>query len=270
MPVLDVKAKTAVLARGGDRDHYAPVRSILHDGADPLGLAAAYRDKLGLDTVYLADLDANASGSTDADLYRRIGELPMEVWVDAGVRTAEDAATVGPTARVIVAGLETIGGPGVLASLVERLGPDRVAFGLDLRVGRPLVPTAESWGTSDPRRIASMAVGLGVSRLIVLDLARVGMGGGVGTLALIAAIRSDHPELDIVAGGGVAGSDDLRRLEDAGASAALVGSALHDGRIGVGTGILRKIVGWVRPRRGRIPPCCGHVERRWVAARWGA
>ena len=67
--------------------------------------------------------------------------------------------------------------------------------------------------------------------MIVLDLARVGLGEGVGTLPLISALRADHPAIDIVAGGGIASPDDMNRLEEAGATAALVGSALHDGRI---------------------------------------
>ena len=267
IPVIDVKGGLAVHARGGDRAHYAPIRSILHEGHDPVDLARAYRDRLGLDSVYLADLDAIAGGVPNVDVYRRIAELPMTLWIDAGVRDGVDGVRLLEAgASVVIAGLETLRGPEALGSLVERLGrlssvssvadrvplvvldqcgpghwasttsgtrhsrpvTNRVAFSLDLRNGQPL----GSWGIDDPREIAAIAVGLGVTRLIVLDLARVGMGVGVGTLSLISALRADHPNIEIVAGGGVAGPDDLRRLVDAGATAALVGSALHDGRIG--------------------------------------
>lgn len=229
IPVIDVKGGLAVHARGGDRAHYAPIRSILHEGDDPVDLARAYRDRLGLDSVYLADLDAIAGGVPNVDVYRRIAELPMTLWVDAGVRDGIDGVRLLEAgASVVIAGLETLRGPEALGSLVEHLGPNRVAFSLDLRGGQPL----GSWGIGDPREIAAIAAGFGVTRLIVLDLAQVGMGEGVGTLSLISALRAEHPNIEIVAGGGVAGPDDLRRLEDAGATAALVGSALHDGRIG--------------------------------------
>jgi len=51
IPVLDLSAGHAVLARGGQRDTYAPVRSRLvaggtRGGGDPMALARAYRDIL--------------------------------------------------------------------------------------------------------------------------------------------------------------------------------------------------------------------------------
>ena len=52
IPVLDLSAGHAVLARGGQRDTYAPVRSRLvagGAGGDPLALARAYREILDCD-----------------------------------------------------------------------------------------------------------------------------------------------------------------------------------------------------------------------------
>ncbi|HYS00556.1 MAG TPA: HisA/HisF-related TIM barrel protein, partial [Gemmatimonadales bacterium] len=66
IPVLDLRGGQAVLARGGRREAYAPVRSQLVDGgaaSDPLVLARAYRDVLGCDEWYVADLDALAGGA---------------------------------------------------------------------------------------------------------------------------------------------------------------------------------------------------------------
>lgn len=230
IPVIDVKAGIAVHARGGDRRHYAPVRSILHEGSDPFGLARAYRDRLGCDSVYLADLDAIAGKPPDWNLYDRIKDLRVTLWVDAGIVSSEGFKVPG---MIAVAGLETIQGPEVLSSLVEERGTDQVAISLDLRDGSPVVSTLDGWGTEDPRGIAEIAIQRGISRLILIDLFRVGTGRGVGTLPLIGAIRQDHPSVEIIAGGGVAGINDLRSLDEAGASAALVGSALHDGRIGL-------------------------------------
>jgi phosphoribosylformimino-5-aminoimidazole carboxamide ribotide isomerase len=71
--------------------------------------------------------------------------------------------------------------------------------------------------------------------MIVLDLAGVGEDAGVRALdvcrraAKMANTRGTP--LQLVSGGGVRGIDDLAALADAGCSAALVASALHDGRI---------------------------------------
>jgi phosphoribosylformimino-5-aminoimidazole carboxamide ribotide isomerase len=67
--------------------------------------------------------------------------------------------------------------------------------------------------------------------LILLDLARVGRGAGTGTERWVAPAKSMFPGVEIVAGGGIRNWDDVRRLEDAGADAVLVASALHDGTL---------------------------------------
>jgi phosphoribosylformimino-5-aminoimidazole carboxamide ribotide isomerase len=88
-----------------------------------------------------------------------------------------------------------------------------------------------AWEAPDGWSIAAQAVAAGVERVIVLDLARVGVGAGTGTEALCARLAATYPHLEIVAGGGVRDGTDLRRLRDRGVSAALIASALHDGRL---------------------------------------
>jgi phosphoribosylformimino-5-aminoimidazole carboxamide ribotide isomerase len=233
IPVLDLKAGRAVLAVAGDRDHYRPVRSVLHEGSDPLVLARAYRDWLGLSELYLADLDAIAGLPPDVSLYRELQNLGLSLWVDAGVRGPESLAPLAGTGvATVVVGLETVRGPVALAGLIDALGP-AMAFSLDLRDGRPLAVAGRFWppGAGDPRRYAEDAIRHGCRRLLLLDLARVGTASGTGTTPLLRELRSAHPAVEIAVGGGVAGPADLHALAGAGASAVLVGSALHDGRI---------------------------------------
>src|SRR5437899_3187124 len=90
IPVLDVKNGLAVHADAGERSHYRPVRSLLHSSADPLHLARAYRDILGLQELYVADLGAIARSEQDHTLYSELTGLGLEVWIDAGVRSEND------------------------------------------------------------------------------------------------------------------------------------------------------------------------------------
>jgi phosphoribosylformimino-5-aminoimidazole carboxamide ribotide isomerase len=81
-----------------------------------------------------------------------------------------------------------------------------------------------------PERIAARAQEAGAGSLIVLDLARVGMGSGPD-LGLITRVMAGAPGLAIFAGGGVRGLEDLEALARVGCDGALVATALHDGRI---------------------------------------
>ena len=131
--------------------------------------------------------------------------------------------------ETIVAGLETLASPAELANLCER-HPERVVFSLDLKEGRPLGNLC-GWDVGSAWEVASRAVALGARRVLVLDLSRVGGGEGTGTEELCRRLIEAYPGVEIAAGGGVRGPDDLRQLQDCGISAVLVASALHDGRL---------------------------------------
>lgn len=79
--------------------------------------------------------------------------------------------------------------------------------------------------------VADLVVARGVPRLLVLDLARVGGAAGP-PLDAVAALRSRHRDIEILAGGGIRGPADLAALAERGASGALVATALHEGRLG--------------------------------------
>ena len=134
------------------------------------------------------------------------------------------------TLEAAVAGLETLASLEQLSAFIDLFGPSRLIFSLDLNAGRPLTQLS-AWRDQSPEHIAAAAAELGIERIIILDLARVGTGEGIGTEALARTLRQQHPHLELIGGGGIRGPEDLRHLAIGGYSAALVASALHDGRI---------------------------------------
>jgi phosphoribosylformimino-5-aminoimidazole carboxamide ribotide isomerase len=229
IPVLDVRNGVVVRGVGGRRSEYRPVVSRLASSTVPLDVARALVDRFHPRELYLADLDAIGGETPAFDVYRGIRELGVRLWVDAGVRDAHTAhAMVRAAGCDVVAGLETVPSADALGNISGAVGPDRVVFSLDLRDAVPL----RDWGEQRPFAIAATAIGAGINRLIVLDLARVGGGAGTGTEELCREIASTYPHVEVIAGGGLAGPEDLKRLEACGVRGVLVASALHDGRIG--------------------------------------
>src|SRR5262245_46608350 len=226
--VLDLMGGVVVRGVGGRRHEYRPVVSTLTPSSAPLDVARALATHLGLRELYVADLDAIAGAPPARAVYAALRADGFRLWVDAGVRGVGDAEALAAEADTVVAGLETVAGLEALAAMAGRLG-GRLVFSLDLRAGVPLTGAAV-WGT-DPWRIAQHRIGAGVCRILVLELARGGVGEGVGTEALCARLAA-HPGVEVSAGGGVRGRGDLLKLKEAGVSAALVASALHDGRLG--------------------------------------
>ena len=236
VPVLDLMQGVVVRGVAGRRDEYRPIESRLCRDAQPLTVMRALRDVFGLESFYVADLDAILGGEPSWDLYRRLLDDHVELWIDAGVATFERASALaefthaGQRLSRVIVGLESLATPADLSTFARVLGSDQAVFSLDLKQGRPMTSVA-AWNSLEPIEIAQQAIDAGFRRLIILDLAGVGMAGGVPTLDLCHALRRLDDQLEIITGGGVRGVDDIRAAIDAGCDALLVASALHDGRL---------------------------------------
>jgi phosphoribosylformimino-5-aminoimidazole carboxamide ribotide isomerase len=236
LPVLDLKDGRVVRGIAGRRDQYRPIESRLCDGSAAGDVARALNRAFDFRTCYLADLDAIAGGEPNWALYDFVVEAGLGIWLDAGTgtppaaaRVAEYLANQNGAGRVVV-GLESLADGAALGAIVDAVGAEQIVFSLDLKDGVPLT-ASPGWRGLEPAEIAGLAVSLGVRSLIVLDLAGVGVGRGVPTLELCRRLRTAYPELEITTGGGVRNLADLTAVREAGCDAALVASAVHDGRI---------------------------------------
>jgi phosphoribosylformimino-5-aminoimidazole carboxamide ribotide isomerase len=231
IPVLDLKAGEVVRGIAGRRHDYRPIVSRLTPSSRPMDVARAFHDHFGLTELYMADLDAIAGSPAAFETYAAIRSLDFNLWVDAGVcdRQATRLLVEGGVEKVVI-GLETVAGPQALERIYREFEQGEIAFSLDLKDGMPLGDTSK-WAQPAAWSIAMQAITTGVQCLIVLDLARVGVNGGIGTEELCRQLAEQFPDVEIIAGGGIRGIEDLRRLHECGAKAALVASALHDGKL---------------------------------------
>lgn len=230
LPVLDILDGVVVRGVGGRRSEYQPIISRLTQSSQPLQVATALRSAFGLHSFYLADLDAILFGRPNTGLYGQLIQNRFELLVDAGIRTSIDAKDLRNSGvNRLVVGLETCRSPQDLATICQN-GND-VVFGLDLRQGVPQISVdAIGWQTT-PLEITAQAVGAGVKSILPLDLADVGMGTGGSTDAICRQIRREFPGVQLIAGGGIRGREDLERLNNLGIGETLIASALHDGRL---------------------------------------
>jgi phosphoribosylformimino-5-aminoimidazole carboxamide ribotide isomerase len=214
----------------GERERYRPLRSRIVTGSDPVQVTRAVRDALGLDELYVADLDAIAGEGGHREVIAALAR-EARVMVDAGIME------VAPVRRLlelgaarIVVGTETLAHPAALERLRAELPEAPLVLSLDLRSGRVLSPEAGLARLGAAEALASLGPS-GVREVIVLDLARVGSGAGPD-IALVRELCARFPELELLAGGGVRDVADLRALAEAGAAGALVATAVHGGAIG--------------------------------------
>ena len=240
IPVIDLMGGNVVRGIGGRRDEYRPIESQLAADARPETVAAALAARFGFRRAYVADLDAIRFGRPDLRAWQAISAAGLDILLDAGIGRREAAAQITnqlaavdiATDKVqLVIGLETLEQPLALWQIIDLVGADRVYFSLDLKNGKPLV-RIDDWRSLAAADIAHVAADAGIKQMIVLDLADVGTGRGTATIDLCSRLKTDFgEEVRLIAGGGVRGLGDLQQLTLAGCDAALVASALHDGRL---------------------------------------
>lgn len=205
IPVIDVRHGIAVRAVAGDRGNYQPLPST------PLAIALAYRNLYPFPALYVADLDGIEGRGANAELAASLhGALPtVDVWIDAG-QSQMPAKSIVTT----VIGSEALDESDIAAPLAPA-----AVLSLDFLGDRFLGPPA-----------LLHAPELWPSRVIVMTLARVGTDAGPD-LDRIAQIARLAPHVCVYAAGGIRNVGDLRAARAAGASGALVASALHAQKI---------------------------------------
>jgi phosphoribosylformimino-5-aminoimidazole carboxamide ribotide isomerase len=235
LPVIDLMKGTVVRGVGGRRETYQPIQSCLAPDASPPSIADGLT-RAGFSAVYVADLDAIQGGEPSWPIYDLLLARGLELWIDCGLRNPLDAApllrfqTTDRPIHSVIAGLETVESPTALADLVRCIGAKAFVFSLDMEAGRPRIGSRD-WAGLSALQIACVALRAGVRRFILLDLRAVGMNQGPATLPLCRAIRNLVDDVELCSGGGVRSRQDIRAFEQAGCNAALVASALHDGRL---------------------------------------
>jgi phosphoribosylformimino-5-aminoimidazole carboxamide ribotide isomerase len=220
IPVVDLKGGRVVHARRGQRHAYRPIVSALAGTAEPAAVLGAIVKRYAPRTVYIADLDAIEGTGNHRELVAELTAAcpPLTYWLDAGYRQPQELrAGVSQPHVIPVVGSETLADMQAYRALRE-VG-DEFILSLDFQGGRlrgpgELLRRPDLW----PRRI------------IRLDLDRVGAVSGPDIEA-VRQLAAATPERQLYAGGGVRHADDLSALARAGASGALVATALHDGSL---------------------------------------
>jgi len=231
VPVLDILDNVAVHAVRGRRKEYKPIKSVLCASAAPVDVAMAFRS-LGFCELYVADLNAITGDHDNFAVIEQIAEKTgLQLMVDAGVGEIKQARTAmrHKTSKVVV-GTETLTDIGFVEEAVHLLGPDRVIVSFDMKNGH-LLSKFSLDKFPEPIDVLREFQRMGLTQVILLDLARVGSEEGVDSAFLRDVLESVN--LQILVGGGLRNLDDLVKLKDMGVFGVLLATALHSGKIKV-------------------------------------
>ena len=224
IPAVDIRNGKCVRLYQGDYDR----ETVFSD--DPVAIAVQWKE-LGALRIHVVDLDGAAAGEPrNMPVVARIAkETGLPVQLGGGIRTEatiEEALNAGVN-RVIM-GTIAIENPEMLKELCGKFG-EAIVVSVDARNGyiatRGWLTDTESKALEFSKRLVS----LGVKRMLYTDILRDGTLTGPDFIT-IRELTSDG-ELPVIAAGGIATVDHLRKLKETGVEGAIVGKALYTGDV---------------------------------------
>jgi len=231
-PALDLRHGHVVRLRQGRAD----AETVYDD--DPLRVAHRWANA-GAHWLHMVNLDG-AMGETHQEndvpsaldvLTAILSSVSLQVQFGGGIRTLEDIARVLDLgAERVVLGTLAVEQPSVVREAMARFGAERIVVGLDARDGQVLT---RGWTTVSEVDVITLGRAMkeaGVVRALYTDVARDGMLSGVNVSST--AYLARQTGLRVIASGGVASLDDIRKLkavESQGVEGVVIGQALYRG-----------------------------------------
>ena len=223
-PAIDIRGGRCVRLVEGDFD-----RETSYD-SDP-SLAARRWVEAGAEWLHVVDLDGAVEGKpTNGQAIAQIrAAVDVPIQLGGGLRLLtdlEDAFSAGVNRAIL--GTVALRDPELVISAVARWG-DRIAVALDARDGQL---ATDGWLGQTDARAVEVAQRLARSRVrhfVYTDIRRDGTLTGPNLQGLSGLI--DQIDADVIASGGIASLEDITAVATIGASGAIIGRALYDGRI---------------------------------------
>ncbi|TKX78460.1 1-(5-phosphoribosyl)-5-[(5-phosphoribosylamino)methylideneamino]imidazole-4-carboxamide isomerase [Halorubrum sp. SD626R] len=223
IPAVDVQDGEVVQLVGGERGTGKRY-------GDPVEAAERWIDA-GAETLHLVDLDGAFEGErvNAAAIEAVVEAVPGDVGLQlgGGIRTAEGARDLLDLGldRVIL-GTAAVESPEIVAA-IDETHPDSVVVSLDAKDGEVVVSGWTEGTGLDPAEAASRYADLGAGAILFTNVDVEGQLAGIDRAAVERVVEA--VDVPVVASGGVATTDDVVALKEAGAAAVVVGTALYEG-----------------------------------------
>lgn len=223
-PAIDLRGGKCVRLQQGDYNR----ETVFSD--DPVAMAQSFA-AAGAKYLHLVDLDGARDGKpTNHDVVRQIVQaVDMQCELGGGVR---DQATIDALLNTgltrVVLGTAALKNADWFRQMCEQY-PQRLVLGIDARDGMVATDGWLETSNTPATELADQFRDVPLAAIVYTDIATDGMLQGPNVEAMAAMQR--HVDVPVVASGGVTTIDDVRRLDEAGLAAAIIGRAIYEGTL---------------------------------------
>ncbi|MGM0531563.1 MAG: 1-(5-phosphoribosyl)-5-[(5-phosphoribosylamino)methylideneamino]imidazole-4-carboxamide isomerase [Bacteroidota bacterium] len=197
---------------------------------DPVELARLYMDK-GFRRLHIVDLEgAKKKKLMHLETLSKLRkETSLVIDYGGGIRSKDDVEEVLEAgADYVTIGSLAVREPAMVQGWMAETGAEKFIIAADVREDKVAVDAWTSGSDLKVDELIGWYLPVGLKEVLCTDISRDGMLEGVNA-ELYKRLKESFPEIKIIASGGVASLEDLKRLNQFGVDAAVIGKALYEG-----------------------------------------
>lgn len=187
----------------------------------------------GIHRLHVVDLDGAASKHVVnyKVLEALAGQTSLAIDFGGGIKSDEDLHIAFESgAQMVTLGSIAVKEPDTFNRWMEVYGSERIILGADAKDGKIAVNGWLECSRLELMPFLDDYIKKGVAKVLCTDISRDGMLNGP-SLDLYKQIMEEHPDLHLIASGGISGMKDIKALNEAGIPAVVFGKAFYEGRI---------------------------------------
>lgn len=226
IPAIDIIQGKCVRLTKGDYTK----QKIYHD--DPVTVAKQFADA-GFQRLHIVDLDGAKAGKvTNLAVLEKIAAATNTI-IDfgGGIKNISDVeAVMNAGASIVTIGSLAVTHPELLEEWLMELGADKFMIGADVLDEKVKISGWLEDGGINIFDFVGQLISLGASHIFCTDISKDGMMMGP-SIDLYKKIIEQHPEIKLIASGGVSNIEDVVKLKETGCSGVIIGKAIYEGLI---------------------------------------
>ena len=226
IPAIDIIQGKCVRLTKGD---YA--QKIVYND-NPVEVAKQF-EAAGIKRLHIVDLDGAKAGSiVNLKVLENVAAATdLVIDFGGGVKTIQDVSNIfNAGAAMVTIGSLAVKQPALLEEWLMEFGTDRFLIGADVLDGKIKISGWLEDGGIDIFDFIGKMLSLGVTNIFCTDIAKDGVMEGP-SVDLYKNILEQHPEINLIASGGVSKIDDILVLDALGCTGAIVGKAIYEGKV---------------------------------------
>ncbi len=226
IPAIDIINGKCVRLTQGD---YA--QQVVYND-NPVDVAKQF-EAAGIKRLHMVDLDGAKAGKIInlAVLEKVAAQTSLEIDFGGGVKSIGDVSNIfNAGANMVTIGSLAVKHPEILEEWLMEFGTHKFMVGADVLDGNIKISGWLVDGGINIFTFIGKMLSLGVTNIFCTDISKDGVMEGP-SLHLYKQIMEEHPEVNLIASGGVSNLEDVLLLKEIGCSGAIIGKAIYERKV---------------------------------------